>query len=81
MLRNDSRVHDYCEQIESELNTSQYSDFTKTKEAFSDFLKDAGVDEKSIGFDQKYKTELKYEFSKNNMRFNGGWIDEVLGKE
>jgi hypothetical protein len=79
-LASDPQVLSYCEAIEKQLNEGHISDFGEEKRAFLDFLQEAQVDPKQIGFDSNYQTKLQVEFGKNGLHFKGGWLDEVFSK-
>ena len=74
----DSRLIEYCEQVETILNTDAPIDFAAEKRGFAEFLVQAGVDPNKISFDPKYETHLEVVFNAQGLHFHGGWIDEIF---
>lgn len=76
-LANNSNIHSYCEEIESQINLRDNFDFEEAKKRLSTLLEELEVDQEKIGFDPHYKSHLKVVFVGAPIFF-GGWLKDVL---
>ncbi len=77
-LASDSRLHNYCEQIETLLNQETPVDFELEKQEFYKFLLQANVNPQEIRFDPNYQTHMEFSIGRNGIQSKAGWLDEFF---
>jgi hypothetical protein len=75
---NDSRLQNYCTNIEISFNQVSPVDYDQEKNDFLDFLSDLNVKPEEIGFNQNYKSTINFHFSGQTMTFEGGWLSDLV---
>jgi hypothetical protein len=77
LLQNEAMLN-YCREIEAAINNNTPASIEEERASFNDFMKASGVDPKSIGYNENYKTHLKVTYNKTQLTFSGGWYDDFL---
>lgn len=77
-LAHDSRLQNYCGDIELSFNQGRPVDYENEKQDFLKFLDDVGTSAQEIGFDPNYKSNVNFNFSGRALTFEGGWISELV---
>ena len=80
-LSADSKLQDYCRQIEVATNRGEPVQWNEEKAEFQEFLRYARIDAADIGYNPNYKTELRFEQTEKKMVFKGGWMESLFSED
>ncbi|WP_413578655.1 hypothetical protein ACLVWU_08995 [Bdellovibrio sp. HCB290] len=79
-LASDSSVMSFCEQIEGSLLGNQKVNVEEQVQEMRKFLQDAGIDEKSIGFDANYRSKVEVDLGKGHFSVSDPWLKDLVSK-
>lgn len=80
-LAKDSATLSFCEQMEMNVNESGSYDAEEAAAEMLKFLNDAGVDPKSIGYDPKYRSQVKMNLSSTQLNINDAWVVRLFARD
>jgi len=81
-LARDPATLSFCEQIEKATNFG-IADFNPEEESkeISRFLADAGISPLSVGFDPKYRSQVKLNISSTGVRLDNTWLTQLFARD
>ncbi len=74
----DSQLQEFCQKTEASLNVGEALDWEAESTQFQELLQTLRVSPQEIGYDPNYRTHLRVEQNTGNVRFTGGWLEQVL---
>ncbi|MBV2168711.1 MAG: hypothetical protein KUL82_08395 [Bdellovibrio sp.] len=80
-LAKDSATLSFCEQMEKNVNENGSYDAEEAAAEMLKFLADAGVDPKSIGYDPKYRSQVKMNLSSTQLNINDAWVVRLFARD
>jgi hypothetical protein len=80
-LARDPATLNYCDQIEKNINLSLDFNADEQVAEMQKFLDYAKVDPKEIGYDSKYRSDVKFELSNKSLTLNHIWIEKLFAKD
>lgn len=81
-LARDSATLSFCDQIEKAINNgTENFDATEEAQEVSRFLNENGIDPRSVGFDPRYRSQVKMNLSSTQVSLNDSWIVHMFARD
>ncbi len=78
-ILDDSRVQNYCNQVEQAFNQARPVTRAEERNEFISLLNTIGVRPEEIHYNPNYKTNIEFEMSAQNISLKGSsWLDEIF---
>lgn len=80
-LSKDPATLSFCEQMEKSVNGREFFDANEASKEMMKFLRETGIDPKTIGFDPHYRSQVKMNLSKAQLTINDSWIVQMFARD
>lgn len=80
-LAQDGATLNFCEQMEKNLNSDSEYDANLASQEMMNFLKDAGIEPKDIGYDPKYRSKVKMNLGSSQVSLNDTWMVQLFARD